>query len=467
MADRKETTFPGLRVDRLAEAVEAARAKAHAAAASRAARPPEDPPTTPEETPPPRPEEVPGPAPDAPPEVEPGDLPPEEPPDAPPETPPDLPEQPPEPLRPDEPPEPSAPGEVPPPPSEVPPGRPSEVPSPPPEVPGGPGPELPDTGPVEIPEGPTMAASGLPLPPPLILDARHRVPDRPDRPDGPAPDERAQRRITAVTVAAALRRDAGRPPVAAPARPVAALRTAEAPTLLRLTGVAAVIGGYPILSHVDLRVPRGGITVLAGRAGAGRTATLRTIMGLERASAGEIAFDGEDLTRQSPARIARRGIAHVPEDAAVFARLTVAQNVALAASGGPVRRDRLDWIFATFPALERLWRTRAGALSGGQRRMLALACAMAEPRRLYLIDEPARDLPQSALPAVIQVLRDLRQQGAAILLAVSDPALAEQVGDLATILEDGRSIWSGPAANLHTAPGLTWRRPDPAAEAVA
>ncbi|HZD26637.1 MAG TPA: ATP-binding cassette domain-containing protein, partial [Alphaproteobacteria bacterium] len=119
--------------------------------------------------------------------------------------------------------------------------------------------------------------------------------------------------------------------------------------LLRLSGVHTHIGRYHILQGVDFAVPRGGVTMLLGRNGAGKTTTLRTIMGLWRASAGELAFDGEPIQALATPEIARLGLAYVPEDMAVFAGLTVRENMVLAARRGPMERERLGWILDVFP----------------------------------------------------------------------------------------------------------------------
>src|SRR5436190_15369527 len=151
--------------------------------------------------------------------------------------------------------------------------------------------------------------------------------------------------------------------------------------LLSLRGVKTDIGRYHILHGVEFDVAEGGLTMLLGRNGAGKTTTLRTIMGLWRAAAGEIRFDGRDIARLATPDIARLGIGYVPESMAVFADLTVQENLVLAARDGPLDDSRLEWIFGFFPALRKFWLSRAGALSGGQKQMLSIARAIVEPRK--------------------------------------------------------------------------------------
>ena len=123
--------------------------------------------------------------------------------------------------------------------------------------------------------------------------------------------------------------------------------------MLSLTGVHTHIGQYHILQGVDLTVPRGGLTVLLGRNGAGKTTALRTIMGLWHASRGALLFDGEDITRAATPDISCAGIAYVPENMGIFSDLPVRENLLLAARAGAPDAARLEWIFGFFPALKK------------------------------------------------------------------------------------------------------------------
>src|SRR3972149_8628775 len=122
--------------------------------------------------------------------------------------------------------------------------------------------------------------------------------------------------------------------------------------LLALPGVNPHIGHYHILQGVDFVVPHGGLTVLLGRNGAGKTPCLRTIMGLWKASAGRIDFDGADISSRSTPAVAQLGIGYVPESMGIFAGLTVRENLTLAARDGPIGSRRLDWMFGVLPAPE-------------------------------------------------------------------------------------------------------------------
>ncbi|MBL8572222.1 MAG: ABC transporter ATP-binding protein [Hyphomicrobiaceae bacterium] len=217
--------------------------------------------------------------------------------------------------------------------------------------------------------------------------------------------------------------------------------------LLRLEGVHTHIGQYHILQGVDLALPRGGITVLLGRNGAGKTTTLRTIMGLWKPSAGTIGFDGRAIGGLPTPDIARAGIAYVPETMAVFADLTVRENMVLAARDAPLDGARLDWIFRLFPALKKFWQVPAGVLSGGQKQMLAIARAIAEPRTLLLIDEPTKGIAPAIIEAMIGAFDELKRE-TTILLVEQNFRFAASLGDRVAVMDDGRVVHRGAMADL-------------------
>lgn len=218
--------------------------------------------------------------------------------------------------------------------------------------------------------------------------------------------------------------------------------------ILHLSGVKTDIAQYHILHGVELTVPRGQVTMLLGRNGAGKTTTLRSIMGLWRPRAGSIHFDGTDIAGLAPPQIAQRGIGFVPEDMGIFADLTVEENLILAAISGPIRRDRLDWVFRAFPALSTFWKMPAGNLSGGQKQMLAIARAVIEKRGLYLIDEPSKGLAPAIVSTMARALKDLKNDGASILMVEQNFSLARALGDHAAVMDEGRIIWTGTMAEL-------------------
>lgn len=227
--------------------------------------------------------------------------------------------------------------------------------------------------------------------------------------------------------------------------------------ILALEGVHTHIGPYHILHGVDLVVPRGGVTMLLGRNGAGKTTTLRTIMGLWRASAGRIAFEGRDITKLDTPRIARSGIAYVPESMSVFAGLTVAENLRLAARKGAPDAARLDWLLKMFPALKVFWHQRAGVLSGGQKQMLSVARALIEPHPLLIVDEPTKGLAPTMVQNMIEVFLELKRTDVSILLVEQSFHMAKSVGDTAAVIDDGRIVHAGIMAELAADEGLQQR----------
>ncbi|MFC4353332.1 ABC transporter ATP-binding protein [Fodinicurvata halophila] len=218
--------------------------------------------------------------------------------------------------------------------------------------------------------------------------------------------------------------------------------------LLHLEGVHTHIGQYHILQGVDLTVPAGGLTMLLGRNGAGKTTTLRSIMGLWQPSQGKVVFDGAEIGGMATADIARQGISYVPENMGLFSNLTVQENMVLAARKGPMDEARLDWIFQLFPALRKFWRLPAGNLSGGQKQMLAIARAIAEPRRLLLVDEPTKGLAPSIVEALIEAFLDLKRSETTILLVEQNFHMACAVGDSVAVMDDGRVVHGGAMAEL-------------------
>ena len=222
--------------------------------------------------------------------------------------------------------------------------------------------------------------------------------------------------------------------------------------LLRLEGVHTHIGAYHILHGVDLAVPAGRLTMLLGRNGAGKTITLRTVMGLWTASRGRVLFKGRDITRLSTPQIADLGIAYVPENMGIFADLTVKENMVLAARrakhAAGIDATRLQWIFKLFPAVEKFWNYPAGKLSGGQKQMLAVARAIVEPRELLIVDEPSKGLAPSIINNMIDAFQQLKTAGVSILLVEQNINFAKRLGDHVAVMDDGRIVHAGSMQDL-------------------
>jgi branched-chain amino acid transport system ATP-binding protein len=218
--------------------------------------------------------------------------------------------------------------------------------------------------------------------------------------------------------------------------------------LLSLSGVNTHIGQYHILHGVDFAVERNSLTMLLGRNGAGKTTCLRTIMGLWRASAGEVRYEGRDVTRMPTPDIARLGVAYVPENMGIFAGLTVRENLVLAARRGAPDAARLEWIFRFFPPMKKFWDLPAGNLSGGQKQMLSISRAIVEPRKLVLIDEPTKGLAPAIIQNLIEAFAELKKTDTTILMVEQNFHAAKSLGDSVAVMDSGRIVHAGRMAEL-------------------
>jgi branched-chain amino acid transport system ATP-binding protein len=206
-------------------------------------------------------------------------------------------------------------------------------------------------------------------------------------------------------------------------------------------------GRIPVLSGVDLRVGRGELVALVGANGAGKTTLLRTISGVHPASAGTIRFEGRDLTRVSARERVKSGIVQVPEGRQVFGPLSVDDNLLLGAFARG-SRSGLDHVMAMFPALAEKRREPAGTLSGGQQQMLAIGRALTAEPLLLLLDEPSMGLAPRAVAEIFARIAGLRSQGMTILLVDQNARAALGIADRGYVMETGRVVLSGSAAEL-------------------
>ena len=209
------------------------------------------------------------------------------------------------------------------------------------------------------------------------------------------------------------------------------------------------IQGSRVLRGVSFEVKAGELVCLVGRNGAGKTTSFRTVMGFRRPAAGTVQFDGHDLIGLRPNQIARLGIGFAPEESEVFGELTVAENIALptwTCPGGPEGRSaqaRIAEAYRVFPALER-YRERGGhALSGGERKMVSIARALALGPRLLLLDEPTEGLSPVIVPAIIAALADIRTLGHAVLIAESNIHHVPEFADRLYVIERGEIVFAG------------------------
>ena len=221
------------------------------------------------------------------------------------------------------------------------------------------------------------------------------------------------------------------------------------PTLLSFRGAGNWSGGPGTLSGIDLDVAEGAVAALLGPRGAGKTALLRLVVGLDRPVAGEILFRGTRLSGLGPDRIAGLGIAYVPPSGGSFAGLTVMENLRLSVLGRRLSRDRAAWLRRTFPMLDAVWTTPAARLPAGTLRALDIARALVEPRRLYLLDRPADGFPAEGRAALVAALRDRALQGASVVIAEDRPDLSRDLAQVAVVLSGGGIVWRGEMSELN------------------
>jgi len=221
----------------------------------------------------------------------------------------------------------------------------------------------------------------------------------------------------------------------------------NAPVLV-LENVHTYVGSFHILQGVGLAVRRKHITVLLGRNGAGKTTTVRTIMGLAPRCTGSIRLAGREIRGLAPDEIARRGVAYVPEDAGIFPHLTVAEHLMLVSgSKGGARSGVVEEVMELFPDLKQAWRKRGGALSGGQRQMLAVARAYAMGAGLLVIDEPSKGLAPVMVERLMDSLVRFKNYGS-VLLVEQNFSMASRISDDFYLIDHGTTISHGPMAAL-------------------
>jgi branched-chain amino acid transport system ATP-binding protein len=221
--------------------------------------------------------------------------------------------------------------------------------------------------------------------------------------------------------------------------------------LLEVRGLHAQYGWTHVLHGIDFVVEEGGITTILGANGAGKTTTLRAVCGMVRTS-GDIRFAGQRITGRATEDVVRLGIAHAPEGRGTFVNLTVEQNLRLGAyvrgGGGSVVQD-LERVYAYFPVLAERKRQTGGTLSGGEQQMLAVARALMLRPRLLLLDEPSLGLAPLVVREIFRIVRTInREEHVSVLLVEQNAALALGLADHAYLMETGRVVMSGPAAEL-------------------
>lgn len=219
-------------------------------------------------------------------------------------------------------------------------------------------------------------------------------------------------------------------------------------TILAAEGIHTFIGEHHILQGISFKAKADGVTVLIGRNGAGKSSTLKAIMGLLTASQGRILYRGKEIQNKKPYEIARMGIGFVPEHMGIFTDLTVEENMQVAMLKEDAETaQRLEMILEMFTALKKFWQVKAGNLSGGQKQMLAIARAIVNDITLLLIDEPTKGLAPIIIDALIDAINQIKQHSVVVLVE-QNFYMASCVGDTFHILDDGMVVHSGIMADL-------------------
>jgi branched-chain amino acid transport system ATP-binding protein len=220
--------------------------------------------------------------------------------------------------------------------------------------------------------------------------------------------------------------------------------------VLALQDVHAVYGRSHVLHGITLTARAGEVVSLLGRNGAGKSTTLKAIVGLVEVTRGEILLDGRSIRGLPTHAISRAGIGWVPEDRRIFGDLTVRENLMVgeAGAGEGARGGAIDRVFALFPRLAALARQRGGSLSGGEQQMLTIARTLMTGPRLLLLDEPSEGLAPVVVKALADNILALKREGLTILLSEQNLAFARRLADRAYIIEKGEIKFEGPFAAL-------------------
>jgi len=217
---------------------------------------------------------------------------------------------------------------------------------------------------------------------------------------------------------------------------------------LEVKDLHASINELKILQGVNFAAKSNEITVILGRNGAGKTTLFKTIVGVIKPFKGSIKLYGEEILGLPPHKIVRKGISLVASERAVFSELTVEENLKVAYRGPKEKfNDRLEKTFELFPDLKRLYRLKAGNLSGGQQRMLAIACGLINENKVILLDEPSEGLSPKILKDVYEVVRKLKEH-TTIVVVEQNFAAVKNIGDHFYLMDKGKIVLEGSLSDL-------------------
>jgi len=217
--------------------------------------------------------------------------------------------------------------------------------------------------------------------------------------------------------------------------------------MLRVEDLHTYYGQGHVLQGVNLEVPVGRIAAVLGRNGVGKTTTLRSIVGLTPPRRGHVLLAGQDVAGWPPHRIVRVGLGYVPEGRMIFPDLTVVENIQVA-QRVPARLWTMERLFGLFPALAERRRSKGSQLSGGEQQMLAVARALVTDPRVILLDEPSQGLAPLIVKEVFRIIAAMRSEGISVLVVEQNVRVSLAIADRAYVLDDGKIVYSGSAAEL-------------------
>ena len=227
--------------------------------------------------------------------------------------------------------------------------------------------------------------------------------------------------------------------------------------MLDVRALTTTYKGLVALSEVSIDVAAGEIVVVAGANGAGKSTLLKSIAGQERPKSGEVIFEGERIDGRPGHTITAQGIAYVPENRRLFPRLSVADNLRLGSylhRGKPDRDQPLERVFALFPRLAERLDQRAETLSGGEQQMLAIGRALMTRPRLIMLDEPSQGIMPKLVDEIFDAIASIRKGGMTVLLVEQRLSESLEIADRAFILQTGRIVLSGTAAQVLADPAI-------------
>ncbi|MDP2297329.1 MAG: ABC transporter ATP-binding protein [Pseudolabrys sp.] len=225
--------------------------------------------------------------------------------------------------------------------------------------------------------------------------------------------------------------------------------------MLSVENLSAWYGAARILFDLNFEVGRGEVVALMGRNGAGKSTTMKTIMGLIAQRQGKVAFNGEDIAARQPYEIARRGLGFTPEDRRIFSDLTVLENLDIGRQpprsfpdGAPAPFWTPERLFALFPNLAEMPHRLGGRMSGGEQQMLTVARTLMGNPLLVLLDEPSEGVAPLIVEQMAHTIIELKKEGLSILLSEQNIHFAQLVSDRVYVLEKGQVRWQGTMAQL-------------------